>query len=292
MSLVIHTNVSALSAQRHLRANTSKLAKALERLSSGYRINHAGNDAAGLQVSETLRSQIRGISQAQKNAEEGINMLSVAEGTITTINENLQRMRELLIQAANETNGPAQRGAIAQEIVARKHDIQRISDASEYNGIYLLRDSSLGYTLIDNIYIQVGPNDDVDLDAINVGQTVGVLGAMDAEFSLQIPNDAIILAMSGNDDARTLLGSIDYALTYVGTKQAAIGAVQNQLESAISNLEITGENLSAAESRIRNADIASESAKMARYQILQQVSVSILAQANQSPTLALSLLNR
>jgi flagellin len=278
MALVINTNVAALRALRQLNTNTSGLNQSLERLSSGYRINRAADDAAGLQISENLRRQIRGVNQAISNSQDGNNMLSIAEGSLNVINDNLQRIRELTLQAANDTNSQTQRDTIAQEINQRLSDIDRIAQSADFNGQKILDGAFASFRL------QVGPNNDNTLDTIDVGSALGAadttaLGITTAVFT-------------SSQDARDYLTEVDTALDAVGNRLALVGAYQNQLDSAISNLEITRENYEAAESRIRNVDVARETSNLTRFQILQQVSASILAQANQTPALALTLLGR
>lgn len=277
MPLVINTNVASINAQRHLANNTNALARNMERLSSGFRINRAADDAAGLQISENLRAQIRGVSKAINNAEDGFNLLSVAEGTLSVVQENLQRIRELTVQAANDTNGVAQRDAIEQEINARVDDINRITAATEFNGIKLLSTSTPA-----SLRLQVGANESSALDTINIGSVLGDATATTLGLTA--------VSVQTNHSSRNTLIRVDAALDEVGRRRAWIGALQNQLESAISNLNITLENFQASESRIRNVDVAKEAAEMTRNQILQQASASILASANQAPALALSLI--
>ncbi len=280
MSFVINTNVSSLVAQRNLSTNTLSLNKSLERLSSGYRINRAADDAAGLQISETLRAQIRGVSQAINNAQDGTNLLSVAEGTLSVVQEHLQRIRELTVQAANDTNGSAQRDAIKEEIDARINDITRITQATQFNGIKLLSGT------VSSLRIQVGPNGSANLDTIDIADALG--SATATTLGVTNASDAI----DTNSQALAFLATVDDALTEVSSRRSTIGSLQNRLESAITNLQITRENFEASESRIRNVDVAKEAANLTKYQILQQAAASILAQANQSPGLALSLIGR
>ncbi len=277
MPLVINTNVSAINAQRNLATNGNNLNRSFERLSSGFRINRAADDAAGLQISEGLRSQIRGVNQAINNASDGYNMLSVAEGSLSVIQDNLQRIRELTVQAANDTNGTSQREAITQEIQARMDDIDRIAGAAEFNGNKLLDGSASSF------FIQVGAGTDASLDTINIGSALA-----DATATAGLGLGSV--DVSNNSAALSFLTDVDAALSTVGELRATIGSFQNRLDSAINNLAITAENFEAAESRIRNVDVAKESANLTKYQILQQASASILSQANQSPQLALSLL--
>ncbi len=280
MPLVINTNVASLNAQRLLTINTTALQKSLERLASGYRINRAADDAAGLQISENLRSQIRGLGQAVNNAQDGNNLLSVAEGTLSVVTENLQRIRELTVQAANDTNGADQRQAINQEIQARIDDIDRITESAQFNGIKLLSTTSAPVSL----RLQVGPNDVASLDTIDIAAG-GALGSSSGS-SLGI----FSVTVSTNSASLNFLTNVDAALLEVTQRRSIIGSLQNRLDSAINNLQIARENFESAESRIRNVDVAKESAELARNQILQQASASILAQANQTPSLALSLI--
>jgi flagellin len=279
MPLIVNTNVASLNAQRLLASNTNNLSKSLEKLSSGYRINRAADDAAGLQISETLRSQIRGTNQAINNSQDGNNVLSVAEGTLSTIQENLQRIRELAVQAANDTNGSSQRDAITQEIKARLKDVDRIASSTEFNGKKLLDGSQTAFK------IQVGGNNNSTLDVIDIASGLGDVRSVSG---LSIASTSI--DVSSNGRALSFLGKIDTALSTVSSRRSTIGTFQNRLDSAINNLSIQLENFQSAESRIRNADIAKESADLSRNQILQQASAAILAQANQSSQLALNLI--
>ncbi len=280
MSLVINTNVASLDAQRNLSSNTLSLQKDFQQLSSGFRINRAADDAAGLQISQNLEAQIRGVGQAINNAQDGNNLLSVAEGTLSTVQDSLQRIRELTVQAANGTNGTAQLTAIKQEIDARISDISRITQASQFNGISLLK----GNLSVGSLRLQVGANGSKNLDTINVASALGSATAT----TLGIKTSTNMLV--SNQSAEKFLGSVDKALTEVSRRRALIGALQNQLSSAISNLQTTSENFSASESQIMDVNVASVSADLAKNQILQQASASILAQANQTPQLALKLI--
>lgn len=279
MGLVINTNVASLTAQRNLRNNTNLLNRSFERLSSGYRINRAGDDAAGLQISESLRSQIRGISQAINNTQDGANLLSIADGTLSVVQDDLQRIRELAVQAANDTYSPEQRAAIADEIQARIDDINRITGAAEFNDVALLSSAAPA-----SLRIQVGPNDDAALDTIDIAANSTLGDATATTLGVGSVN------VSTSSQALTFLDTVDTALQNLGTRRSNIGAMQNQLEGALNNLQISKENYEAAESRVRNVDIANETSQMVRYQILQQAAASVLAQANQSPFIALTLL--
>ncbi len=280
MGLFINTNIASIDAQRNLGNNTSSLDASLQKLSSGLRINHASDDAAGLQISQNLEAQIRGVNQAVNNAQDGTNLLSVAEGTLSTVQDSLQRIRELTVQAANGTNGTAQLTAIKQEITARISDISRMTQATQFNGISLLK----GGLSAGSIRLQIGANGSKNLDTINVASALGSATAT----TLGIKTSTGML--SSNSAAEAFLGTVDKALTEVSRRRALIGAQQNQLSSAISNLQITSENFSASQSQILDVNVAQETANLAKYQILQQASASILAQANQTPQLALKLI--
>ncbi len=276
MPLIINTNVSSMTAQRHLTNNTNMLNRSIEKLSSGFRINRAGDDAAGLQVSENLRAQIRGSKKALDNVQDGMNVLNIADGALSVITENLQRMRELAVQAANDTYDADQRTAIQQEINARITDIDRISDAVEFNGVKLL-DGTLA-----TFDIQAGPNN-------TAADVIDISGAFaNADYATLSGGGATLVDTHAN--ALTAIGTLDTAITTVNNQRATLGSFVNQLESASQNLAIGIENLSSSESRIRNVDVAAESAELVRNQILQQSAATVLAQANQGPALALQLL--
>jgi flagellin len=283
MPLVINTNVGSLSAQRNLSINTTNLQKSMEKLSSGFRINRASDDAAGLQISEILRAQIRGSQKALDNTQDGINVLNIADGALSNMTQMLQRMRELTVQAANDTNGSAQRNSITSELTQLAIEITRLGDSVQFNGKNLL-DGSVSTT--GSYKIQVGPNGNATQNTIDL---VSVFGNIDAA-SLNVDTNQIYV--DSNANAITALNNIDTALQSVNNRRGQIGAYVNRLEYTAQSLMINIENNSSAESRIRNVDVASESARLTQNQILQQASVSILAQANQAPQLALSLLGR
>lgn len=299
MPLVVNTNVSSLIAQRNLSTNTNMLNKSLERLSSGYRINRAADDAAGLTISETLRSQIRGINTALQNAQDGISILQITEGTLSVVTDNLQRVRELTVQAANDTNGVAQRDAIESEIKARLFDNQRIVQAANFNGIKLLNGSAL--LALGSVRLQIGPNADIVENTLDITRALDTASMQMLGMFVDSLNPALgsysttwdsisFINFLNNSNARTFLMDIDRALASVSARRSLIGAIQNQLDSAIQNLSLSGENFSASESRIRDLDMAAETANLTKAQILQQASVSILSQANQAPGLVLRLL--
>lgn len=281
MTVVVNTNVMSINAQRHLKFNTMQLSRTMERLASGYRINRAGDDAAGLFVSENLRTQIRGSKKALDNTQDGINMLNIADSAFQTISDNLQRMRELVVQAGNETYSQAQRTALNLEIDQLRADIDRISSTTQFNGVVLLSTAPASYNL------QVGPNGTAN-DVISILSALGDTRATNAA-GLNITT-AASTNITTNATAQTYLNTIDAALVILNTRRANLGAVVNRLEGTARNLSNSIENMSAAESRIRDTDIAAESAEMTRYQILQQSSAAILAQANQGTSIALKVL--
>jgi len=274
MALLIYTNVASLNAQRNLGATQSKLSTSMQRLSSGLRINSAKDDAAGLAISDRMTA-IRGLDQAARNANDGISLAQTAEGALQETTNILQRVRELAVQGANDTNSATDRASIQEEIDQLIEELDRIASSTKFNGIALL-DGTLSTT---GASFQVGANsgaDQVISFTINAAgsATLGVGG----------------LAVDSNANAQLAIDSVDDALETVDTIRGALGAVQNRFESTIANLNNVSENLSAARSRIMDADIAQETSNMTKQNILQQAGVSILAQANQTPQLALALL--
>ncbi len=279
MSIIVNNNVASLIAQRNLRSNTGSLIRSIEKLSSGYRINRAADDAAGLSISENLRVQIRGNAKAMNNIQDGINMLTIAEGGLTVIGDNLQRIRELSIQAANETNGTTEKNAILSEINARLADINRISRSAQFNNISLL-DGTLSVARL-----QIGAG----AGSVNVIDISGVLSNSVAASTIGVDLSATGATWAA-DSIRSYISKLDLALNTISSRRSDLGAYQNRLESALENLTIMNENLRASESRIRDVDVADESATMTKYQILQQASASVLAQANTLPQIALNLI--
>lgn len=283
MALVVNTNIAAMTATRGLNSNTKNVLNSMEKLSTGLRINHAKDDVAGLQISEILRTQIRGLSMALRNTQDGASLLQVAEGSYETITENIQRIRELTVQGANDTYATNERTAIAKEISQRMLDITQIANTSRFNGVQLLDGTQSSFI------IQIGCNGSTN-DTFQVSAALQVATAE----SLGLTIASITVAAGGvfesGGSARAYLATIDAALNTMFERRSTIGAFQNRMDSIISNIEITKENISASESRIRDLDIAGETAKLTKNQILQQASVSILAQAMQAPQLALKLL--
>lgn len=286
MGININTNVQSLNAQRVLGSNVKSLGKSLEKLSSGYRINRASDDAAGLQISEGLRSQIRGSDQANSNVQDGINVLNTTDGSLETITNNLQRVRELAVQGGNDTLSTDQRSAIDKEIQQLAKDVTRIASASQFNKKDLLNGAT------SSLKIQVGANVTSATNTIDLA-TAGTNPFGDSRataLNLLGAGDAVKLSVKSNGSSLKTLSIVDAALQTVQNRRASIGALTNRLEGASTNLQISSENFSASESRIRNTDIAKESANLTKNQVLQQASAQILGQANQTSQLALSLL--
>jgi flagellin len=252
----------------------------MEKLSSGYRINRAGDDAAGLALSEKLRSQIRGSQKAQDNVQDGINVLNIADGALQSITDYLQRMRELAVQAGNDTYNTAQRSSMKAEFDQLSSGITQIANATQFNGVKLLDGSASAMKL------QIGANDTSGVDTLDVG-AAGAFASI-TMTSLGLTTSAT--SLDTNTNALTAIGALDTAISTINTQRGTIGALSNRLETTATNLATNVENTSASESRIRNVDVASESAKMSQYQILQQAAAAMLSQANQSPQLALQLL--
>jgi flagellin len=280
MPLIINTNVASLNAQRFLTQNTSALDKSMERLSSGYRINKAGDDAAGLALSEKLRAQIRGNQKALDNVQDGINVLNIADGAMQGITDYLQRMRELAVQAGNDTYNTSQRSAMKAEIDQLASGITQISDSTQFNGVFLLT----GTAPASSMRLQIGANAVSGVDTLDVGGQ-GVFNDIDAT-ALSV--NALFVDTGTN--ALTSIAALDTAISTLNTRRGNIGALTNRLEATANNLSSIVENTAASESRIRNVDVAMESARLTRNQILQQASAAMLSQANQAPQLALQLL--
>lgn len=278
MGLRIATNVSSLTSQRHLRETRELLDRSLERLSSGYRINRAGDDAAGLAISEKLRAKTRGLVQAQRNASDGISLIQVAEGGLNEVQNILVRLRELGVQAASDTIGTRERKYLDLEYQSLKQELDRIANGTEFNGTFLL--DGTGGSL--DFQVNTGGENLLGVDRIS----------FDA-FKLDVNTDKLgmeELSVDSKVNAQTSLASIDKAIEDVSATRAELGAIENRLSATIRNVGISIENLSAARSRIKDVDIAEETAEMTKHNILMQAGTSVLTQANNVPKLALSLL--
>ncbi len=277
MGLRINTNVPSLVAQRNLRGNRQMLDRTLERLSSGSRINHAGDDAAGLAISETLRAQIRGISQAERNAQDGISLVQVAEGGLVEVSNILIRMRELGVQASSDTVGTRERGFLNNEFQQLSEEIDRIANSIEFNGNPLLNGNGSAFE------VQIGTKNNPLVDRIKLFDPYA--------SNVNLVSLGINLSsVADKTSAQNSLASIDQALNNVTSIRAGFGSMQNRLQSVINNLTVNKENMMAANSRIRDADLAEETSEMTKAQILNQAGVSVLAQANSSIKSALGLL--
>ena len=286
MAMYVSTNVSSLNAQRNLSNTTKSLDSAYTRLASGLRINSAKDDAAGLQISNRLTSQINGLEQGNRNANDGISLAQTAEGAMDEITTMLQRIRTLAQQSANGSNGTADRTALQKEVDQLSDEISRIAKDTTFGGRPLLDGSAS--TKFD---FQVGAyaNQLIKFTLTNYG--FGIAGLAAATSSAAIfASGASGINISAQSKAQTVLGSIDKLIVAVDSKRSELGAVQNRLDATVRNQENIAENVSAARSRIRDADFATETANMTKYNILQQAASTVLAQANQRPQAALSLL--
>lgn len=273
--MIINHNISALNAWRNLGINDSAMNKSLEKLSSGMRINRAADDAAGLAISEKMRGQIAGLNQAVRNAQDGISLIQTAEGALNETHAILQRMRELAVQSANDTNTNEDRTQIQAEITQLVSEINRIATTTQFNTQNLLTGSL-------NATFQIGANKSQTMNLTIGNMAAGALGASGAKIAS--------VKLNTQSGAAAAITTIDAAIGAVSTQRANLGAVQNRLEHTIANLNVASENLTAAESRIRDVDMAKEMADFTKEQILQQAGTAMLAQANMKPQSVLKLL--
>jgi len=267
MSLRINNNIEAHNAHRQLAGTSERVKKSMERLSSGYRINRGGDDAAGLGISERMRGQIRGLTQAQRNTQDGISMVQTAEGSLAEVHSMLQRIRELAVQFKNGSLGGSDRAAITAEVAQLQSEVERIGAQAEFNGIKLLN-------AVGTITFQVGANDTDQIGVSTINLYAGIGAA------------AFELTADGTAD----LAELDAAISVVSGQRAQLGAVQNRLEHTLNASAVYQENLVAADSRIRDVDMAEEMVKLTKENILAQAGQAMLAQANQSPRSVLQLL--
>ena len=272
MGLRVNTNVASLNAQRNLESVTKRLSTNFRRLSTGLRITTAADDAAGLAISERLRSQVKSLSQAKRNANDGISLVQTAEGALDESSSILSRMRELAIQANNGTVSSKDKTTLNEEFGQLVAEVNRIAQSTEFNGINLLDGGA------SNVNFQVGFGVTGGVDTIGV--------SISSALSTTLGIDSLNISTG----ASAAIAAIDTAIDTVSSQRGGLGAIQNRLSSTISNLGVTVENLSAAESRIRDVDVASETAALTRNSILQQAATSVLAQANIAPQSALSLI--
>ncbi|MCA2961220.1 MAG: flagellin FliC [Silvanigrellales bacterium] len=306
MGLRIKTNVQSIFAQRMLGISTSETALRNERLSSGYRINKAADDAAGLAIAENLRADVRSLGQAKRNAADGISLVQTAEGGLNEITNIVVRLRELSVQAASDTIGPTERGFLQQEFGSLKDEIDRIALASEFNGTHLLTGMNpLPDVMMKNhnmppLEVQVGKNWFAETDGLDVPNPVDIIRIDLREFNAMTEGEGSLglgskdnfdgTRVDSKESAQQSMGTIDSALDRINGYRAKLGAIQNRFNSTVANLGIQIENLESAKSRIKDADMAEETSAMAKAQVLQQANVSVLMQANQLPNLALKLL--
>ena len=274
--MVIQHNIAANNAYRNLSANASNGQKNLEKLSSGYRINRSADDAAGLAISEQMRSKINGLDQATSNANDAIGLIQTAEGALTETHSMLQRMVTLATQSANGTYNSTARTAIGEEVKALKEELNRIASTTDYNGVKPLAATATATSQL-KIQVQIGPTKEETLDIATTNMNASKLGVKD-------------ISVSTVSKANSAITTINSAINKVSTHRAKLGASQNRHEHSINNLKTTNENMTAAESRIRDTDMAKEMAAFTKNNILNQAAQSMLSQANQQPQGVLSLL--
>ncbi|MTI59267.1 MAG: flagellin [Firmicutes bacterium] len=277
MGMIINHNISSMNALRNLSVNSNEMSKTMEKLSSGYRINRAADDAAGLAISEKMRAQISGLNQAQRNAQDGISLMQTAEGAMSEVHSMLRRMRDLAIQAANGTNDADDKAKLQSEVDQLVSEISGIAVRTEFNGMKLLNGD------VTDVSFQIGANSH---QTIQVGMTdMRITGGADAAITALAG-----LSIETGTDAQSAIETLDAAISSISATRSDFGAVQNRLEHTIKNLATTEENLQASESRIRDADMAAQMADLTKNQILQQAGTAMLAQANTKSQTVLSLL--
>ena len=275
--MIVQHNMTALNANRQLGITNTNLARSTEKLSSGYRVNRAADDAAGLSISEKMRGQIRGLEQASTNAEDGQSLIQTAEGALSEIHSVLQRMRELTVQASNDTNVSADRKAIAKEVRALTSEINRIATQTQFNTMGLLSGN------FKNKKLQVGANTNQTISITISSMTASKLGVSATVI-------AEVISTKTGADITKLITTVNTAITKVSTQRSALGALQNRLDHTIANADNMAENLQSSESKIRDVDMADEMVAYSASSILQQAGQSMLAQANQATQGVLSLL--
>ncbi|PZP35021.1 MAG: flagellin FliC [Roseateles depolymerans] len=288
MPQTINTNIASLNAQRNLNASQSSLQVSMQRLSSGLRVNSAKDDAAGLAIAERMNTQVRGMNVAIRNANDGISLAQTAEGALGKLADNLQRMRELTVQARNATNSSSDKDSLNKEFDQLGQEIWRIMNATAFNGKPILADAS-GQAQTYQIGANTTINDSISIGALDLTtapEMSAVLGGGTSPFPALIDNTADFATLG------TVIDNIDSALNLVNNTRATYGAIQSRFDAVISNLQVAVENQSAAKSRIMDADYAQETSNMSRAQILQQAGTAMVAQANQLPQQVLSLLQR
>lgn len=281
MALVVNTNATSSLVQRNLAKANAAVNSSIERLATGYKINKAADNAAGLAIAQTFKTQSSGTLIAEENAQHGVNLLQTADGDLGTIHENLQRVRDLVLQASNDTYSASERAMITSEVTARVEEINRVANASKFSNINLLNGSS------SNITLQVGANSGAD-SQLNIGGALikSTATALNANFTAS----AITTALASASTANAFIANVDAAITKVSNARSSIGTYQNRLSSTLDSLSVRYENMSSSLSTIQDTDIASETANLTKAQILQQISSSLLSTANQNPSIVLNLL--
>ena len=282
MALVVNTNVTSNVVQRNLTSANSSVNKSIERLSTGFKINRASDDAAGLAIAQGFKSQSSGTLVAKDNTQHGINLLQTAEGDLDVIQENLQRIRDLAVQAANGTYSTSEKAMLANEVKARISEINRLASVSTFSSINLL-DGTAGSGLV----LQVGANSGEN-NQLNISDAL--INAKAEALSTDLTDTAVDAAFKTSNGANEYISKIDEAIDKVSSSRSKIGAYQNRLESTLDSLDVRYENMASSLSTIQDTDVASEAAELTKSQILQNVSVSLLAQANQNPSIALNLI--
>ncbi len=282
MAIIVNTNMSALKTQRNLNKATNSLNNSLERMSTGLKINKAADDAAGMYIATSLATQISGSKVAQSNLETGNNVLSIVEGNLDVVLDNLSRIRDLAVQAANGVYSAEARTAMSDEVKARSAEITRIAKSADFNGLKLLDG-----TITKDLKLQVGANADAATNSISIDKDVfaEITGA-----GILAADAAITTSFATATAAAAFIATVDTAMVGINTRKTAIGVIQNRLASASDSLVTTIENATAAKSTIMDADIAEESAEFTKQQILRQSSASLLVQANAMPSIALNLI--
>ncbi|HEY4082004.1 MAG TPA: flagellin [Burkholderiaceae bacterium] len=286
MAAIINTNLLSLDAQRNTSKSQSALAMAMQRLSSGLRVNSSKDDAAGLAIASRMEAQVRGMNVAQRNANDGISLAQTADGALSGVTDNLQRMRELAVQARNATNTSADRDSLDQEFGQLAQEIQRVLGGTAFNGKNILGTDAGTQTF--QIGANTTSNDSVDITTVDLtadGTITAVAGSDNTGAGRSVIDNT-----ATPDTIATVINNIDTALTTVNSNRSVLGAAQNRFDAVVNNLQTSVENQSAAKSRITDADFASETANLSRAQILQQAGTAMIAQANQLPQQVLTLL--